>query len=282
MTTSPLFVTVKTEEFKVPDRIAFHCSGECKATTDWFLVYSETPLGSGASRGTPPDETIKSVAYHCFRCRKMTLTVVYREIGKEERPVATVPSSFSRGFKVPTIPVLTDVMKVGQFPAPRIVIPQKLEKNLGEDAVELYRKAMICRNSGFGLAAVGYMRRIVEDKTNELIEVAAAFAEAHHVKSETVAKMRKAIDADKYTPYETKLKIAGSVFPKNLRVGDVNPLDLLFRYVSKGLHGLSELECIAIADEIRTVFTYVFENLQAEISDRRRFVDTVNKLSKSK
>jgi hypothetical protein len=40
----------------------------------------------------------------------------------------------------------------------------------------LYRNALICRNRGMGLAAVAYMRRLVEDKTNELISVAADYA----------------------------------------------------------------------------------------------------------
>jgi hypothetical protein len=63
-------------------------------------------------------------------------------------------------------------MKIGQYPAPTVYVPKGLEANLGKDATALYRKALMVRNMGYGLAAVGYMRRVVEDKTNELIEVA--------------------------------------------------------------------------------------------------------------
>ena len=36
----------------------------------------------------------------------------------------------------------------------------------------------MCRNNGYGLGAAVYVRRVVEDKTNELIEVVAQLAEA--------------------------------------------------------------------------------------------------------
>ena len=80
------------------------------------------------------------------------------------------------------------------------------------------------RNNGYGLAAVSYMRRVVEDKTNELIEVAAQFEEADGVDADIVAKTRAAADPTTgYTAYEEKLRIAAAMFP-GLKVGSINPL----------------------------------------------------------
>jgi hypothetical protein len=62
------------------------------------------------------------------------------------------------------------------------------------------------------------------------------------------------------------------VFPDGLKAGDINPLQVLFQQVSKGLHGLSEEECVNTADEIRFVFEYVFEYLRAEVTNRKAFV----------
>jgi hypothetical protein len=174
--------------------------------------------------------------------------------------------------------VLVGVVKIGQYPEPAVGIPKGLSKNLGKEAAGLYRKALICRNHGFGLAAVGYMRRVVEDKTNELIEIAAKLAESHNVDPAVVTKMREAADSTKYTTYEAKLEFAATVFPENLKVGGANPLSVLYGLVSKGLHGLAEPECIATADETRDVFEYVFEKLQAEVDDRKAFMDKVKKL----
>jgi hypothetical protein len=48
--------------------------------------------------------------------------------------------------------------------------------------------------------------------------------------------------------------------------------------VSKGLHGLGEQDCIAIADKTKDIFEYVFEKLNAEVDDRRVFMEKVRKL----
>lgn len=175
--------------------------------------------------------------------------------------------------------VLTEIMKVGQYPAPTIKISRTLRKALGPDATTLYTRALISRNNGFGLAAVGYIRRVVEDKTNELIEVSARVAEASGEDLETVAQIRAALDPTKYATYKEKLKTASEVFPVSLKVDSVNPLQLLFSGVSEALHSLSEPRCIEVADEIRFVFEYVFEKLKAQVDARREFEEKVRKLS---
>lgn len=260
LTKSPLYVRTRVDGFSPPQQISFECPGACGKETTWFRVYAPEVV-SGQEHGTAkiPDYSIKSIAYTCFLCRKQTLLVVYREMAYEARPSAT--STAGLGLMPPppgTHNVLVSVMKIGQYPEPAVEVPKGVSKNLGKDADSLYKKALICRNHGFGLAAVGYMRRVVEDKTNELIEIAARLAESHNVDAAVVSKMREAADSTEYTTYEDKLKFAATVFPDNLKVGGANPLNVLYGLVSKGLHGLGEPECIAIADETRDVFEYVF------------------------
>ena len=280
LTKSPLYVLTRVNGFSPPQQISFECPGKCGKETTWYRVYVPAAVGAREQSGSKiPDYLIKSIAYTCFLCKKETLIVVYREMEFEERPSAT--SQAGLGLMPPpssTQNVLVGVMKIGQYPEPAVEVPKGVSKNLGKDAAGLYRKALICRNHGFGLAAVGYMRRVVEDKTNELIEIAAKLAESHNVDAAVVSKMREAADSTEYTTYVGKLKFAATVFPDNLKVGGANPLNVLYGLVSKGLHGLGEPECIAIADETRDVFEYVFEKLQAEVDDRKAFMDKVKKL----
>jgi hypothetical protein len=282
ITASPMFVNVRVNGFSPPQKISLECHGPCNKETTWELFYDPVVVG-GKDQGSAlvPDWSLKSVAYKCLLCGESKLTVIYREMLHAQREIgARVGTGLSRNATSPpsSIRIVVGVMKVGQYPALTVSIPKGLEKALGSDASGLYRKALISRNAGFGLAAVGYMRRVVEDKTNELIEVAAQYADSNGAEPETVAAIRAAVNPNEYTPYEQKLKLAATVFPANLKVGDVNPLQILFRDVSKGLHGLSEEECIEIADEIRTVFEYVFENLKAQVSDRRAFMEKIKKL----
>jgi hypothetical protein len=171
-------------------------------------------------------------------------------------------------------------MKVGQYPELSIVLPKQLEKNLGPEAAKLYRRALLTRNAGYGLAAVAYMRRVVEDKTRELIEVAAQYAEIHGADKEAVERLKKAANPEERHTYEERLGMAATVFPENLKVGSYNPLDILFGAVSEALHGLSEDRCIEVCDKIKFVFEYVFGTLQAEIASRRTFEEKLKKITK--
>ena len=172
---------------------------------------------------------------------------------------------------------LVAVQKIGQFPALSISIPKALEKNLGDAHADLYKKGLINRNEGYGLGAVSYMRRVVEDKTEELIEVVARLAEAHNIEADTVKKIRAA--KEEKTTYDEKLKIAATVLPRSLLIDGVNPLDVLYGLVSAGLHDLPEEQCIAIADEIRDVFEYTFTRLKAETEGRKNFAAKIKKLA---
>jgi hypothetical protein len=283
ITKSPLFVPIRVDGFHPPPSINFACDGTCSKETTWYRVHEPLTLGDlQKSDNGVVDWSIKSVAYRCFKCGKTSLTVVYRELASESRSVGARPATglSSRPSSPPSlVKVLVKVMKVGQYPEPTIAIPDALERNLGKDSATLYKRALICRNVGYGLAAAGYIRRVVEDKTNELIEVVAKFAEAHGVDAKKVEEIRAAANSGaEYTRYEDKLKIASAVFPDSLKVGGKNPLFSLFKLVSEGIHGKNEEECVKIAEATDTVFQYVFTNLKAETEIRKTYIEKMKEL----
>jgi len=283
ITKAPLFVKIPIG-FYPPKQISFDCwNDKCKKETTWVRVDEPTVLGSGSlNRVDPADYDLKSCAYICVLCQKSIVTIVYREMQKDRSVVK--PNMATGLTKRPlspptTVQVVSSVMKVGQYPRPSVVLPKDLEGNLGEDAAQFYRRALVCRNNGFGLAAATYIRRVIEDKTNELIELAAKVAESHQLDAATVAAIRKAADSTSYTRFEDKLQYASTVFPDTLLVGTYNPLATLYGLVSKGIHGLSEAECIAIADDTVAIFEYVFAKLRAEMTERNKFVERMKRLS---
>jgi hypothetical protein len=168
----------------------------------------------------------------------------------------------------------TGVMKVGQSPAQSASIQPTIEKRLGDSAI-FYKRGLTCRNEGFGLAAVAYFRRVVEDKTNELIDVVAESAVALGMSAEDVAKIRAAKDQK---VYEDKLKIAAEAMPAVMKPDGANPLQALYELLSKGLHNQTEEECLQIADEVHDIFDYLFDRLRTEIEDRKSFVEKVKKI----
>jgi len=55
----------------------------------------------------------------------------------------------------------------------------------------------------------------------------------------------------------------------------VNPLGQLYKHMSIGLHGKSDEECIAIFDDLKTDFEYVFRNLHLQAKERSEFARRV-------
>ena len=273
----PLYTPAPVEGFSPPARISYPCSTPliCEKETTWLRVGIATYV-----RLEDAGTGYNWVWYLCGLCSKKYLVVWYRDVEYEQRPVRRrVSSGLTRNTPVPgspsTVPVLTKVQKVGQYPPQSIGIPKGLEKELGEEGRSLYKKGLINRNEGFGLGALTYIRRVVEDKTNELIEVAAKLAESHDVEAKIVEQIRKA--AIERATYDQKLKIAATVLPKSLLIEGINPLLTLYGLVSEGVHGLTEAECIAVADETTSVFEYIFANLRAQTTARQDFVQKVQK-----
>lgn len=167
------------------------------------------------------------------------------------------------------------LMKVGQFPPLSTKIPKNIETRLGPSS-ELYWKALVCRNQGFGVGALAYFRRVVEEKTNELIDVVAELAEAHGIGQADVEKLRSAKNEK---TYDQKIRVAAPVVPKSLMPDGVNPLATLYSLLSEGLHARTEEECLQIVDDMRDVFEHVFGTLRAQIENQKQFVTKVQRLA---
>jgi hypothetical protein len=165
------------------------------------------------------------------------------------------------------------VQKIGQQPPQSIEIPTDLSGRLGPTA-EYYKKALICRSQNFGIAAVAYMRRIVEEKTDDLIDVVVELAETYEADEKTIESLK---GAKKQIQYEEKLRTASELIPAALRPGGVNPIGQLYSHLSVGLHGKPDDDCIAIFDDLKADFEYVFRNLHVQAEERRKFAERVQK-----
>jgi hypothetical protein len=163
------------------------------------------------------------------------------------------------------------VQKIGQLPPHSIDVPGDLAKRLGTTA-KYYKEALLCRNHGLGIGAVAYMRRVVEEKTDELIDVVVDLARTYSANDEVVESL---IKAKTQVRYEDKLHVASELMPDTLRPGGVNPLGQLYTHLSVGIHGKTDDECIAIVDDLKADFEYVFRNLHVQAEERRQFAQRV-------
>lgn len=224
-----------------PGKLQWFCE-PCKTETTWTLrSNSGGTLGYGLVWGS----------YNCGLCEKNWLTF-YVYSGDEE------------------------VYKVGQHPEPSIAIPRRLEKGL-KDSAQHYKRALICFNQGYGIAAVAYFRRVVEERTNELIDVVAQLAEANGSSGEEIKKI---LAAKSERTYDKRLEVASQVIPQSLRPGGVNPLGRLHDLLSDALHGKSEEGSLKTAEEMRFIIEHVFSNLKEYTDAQRTYAKKVQNAGK--
>jgi hypothetical protein len=168
-------------------------------------------------------------------------------------------------------------MKCGQYPELEMVIDSDLQKSISPADVILLKKAITSRNFNNGLASVAYLRRVVENQIEPLIERLLQNDKGDD--EEWKAKIEKA-KVDK--GFKGLLDLAGKVLPVYLKPGGTNPLVPLHKLASEGLHNLPEDECIQIFDESIVVFSFVFRELHRHQKEVRVYAEGLDKLVKTR
>jgi hypothetical protein len=255
---APLYTRVPIQSFTPPGSIMRMCeNAQCKRETTWFKAGNlRTEL-----QGTRPDIDLQHVAYKCGLCEANSMGVIYELLEWSQGG----PSQYSHKA----------VRKVGQLPPASISVPPALTERLGTSA-PYYKNALICRNSNFGIGAMSYLRRVVDEHTDNLIDVMADLSRTYSVPKEDIEKL---LAAKSEVQYKVKLSVAAELIPAALRPGGVNPLGQLYKHTSIGLHNKTDEECIVIFDDLRQDFEYIFTNLHLQAEERRQFVDRIVKRS---
>jgi len=253
---APLYTRIPISSFIPPASIMRMCeNSKCKRETTWFKIGNLRTILEGAR----PDIDLQHVGYECGLCKGNSMGVVYELL--EWSPGG--PSQYS--YKA--------VRKIGQVPPASISVPPALTERLGTSA-PYFRNALICRNSNFGIGAMSYLRRVVDEQTDNLIDVMADLSRTFSVPEEDIEKL---LAAKNEVQYKEKLSVAAELIPVALRPGGVNPLGQLYKHTSIGLHNKTDEECIVIFDDLRLDFEYIFTNLHLQAEERRQFVNRMIK-----
>lgn len=170
-----------------------------------------------------------------------------------------------------------EVTLAGEYPQPEVRIPAEL--NLAEENQQRYSRALICRRHGFGLAALAYLRRVVEGEIDALLRLVIEAAELAGIDRPAIQHVERALNGG---TFEQKASAAGSALPVDLKPGGHNPFSLLVTVPSLGLHNENEEQCVEFFDEIRDVFEYLFRNLRFRNAEAaayaKRLGDTTRKI----
>lgn len=163
--------------------------------------------------------------------------------------------------------------KVGQYPAWSIESDEALEDLLGEHA-DYYKKGLICESQSYGIGAFAYFRRIAEDIIDNLLDSITDLIE-----SEGKEEYKKALEQVKKTKRtEDKIDLVKELLPSSLRPKGMNPLKALHSALSAGLHNETDEECMAQAEIIRNVLTFLVNRVLKTKEESKKFTDNMGKL----
>jgi hypothetical protein len=160
-------------------------------------------------------------------------------------------------------------LKAGQFPPLQKEPPLRLGKKLNDTDRALYRKALTSRNNSYGLGSLAYLRRIVENRMNDLLDLLHEAAKQEESAEEELKKIEQVKSSWRF---DDKITYAAKLLPKRLMPGGINPIDKLHDLASEGIHHRGEDECLEIFDRCKASFEYVFRELDVQIEDAKAYI----------
>lgn len=235
----------------LPKQIRLFCGHkECGYETLWEISAPSVYFGV---------EFINRKSYTCRNCGKTTVNYCF--IWQERESGNTF-------------------IKVGQYPELEERVPDTLKQALDGDDLKLYKNALRMRNFNLGVAAVAYMRRVIENRMNDMLEILHEAAITHNAPAELVARHKEMKEERRFS---VKVDYAGDLLPISLRLaGKPNPVAVLHELASEGLHAKSDEECVDIFDACRRTFEYVFGQLRVETEDAKNFVKEMSTLTQKR
>ena len=165
--------------------------------------------------------------------------------------------------------------KSGEYPSlsPRV---DEAILNVFPDDADLLKKAVCCLKDGFGVGAFAYLRQVLENRIDVIISEIRKNAEEQG-DTEAIKKLNELSDT---SPESEKIKIAKDALPANLQSRGHNPLGLLYKTLSEGIHGLSDSECLGKANAIYGALTYILKTLAENSASRKEYEASLKFLSK--
>lgn len=164
--------------------------------------------------------------------------------------------------------------KFGELPPYGQPIPPRLIKLIGPDR-EIFLKGRNCENQGFGIGAFAYYRRVVENQKNRILAEIVKVSEKIGVPQDKIDTLHQAI---KETQFSRALGMAKDVMPESLLINGHNPIFLLHHALSRGVHELSDEECLRLASTVRLVLGELSEKLSALLKDKAELTEAISTL----
>ncbi|MEE9378071.1 MAG: hypothetical protein V3V33_08550 [Candidatus Lokiarchaeia archaeon] len=193
------------------------------------------------------------------------------------RYVCASCKKFERFFILRVGKNLKQILKIGQYPPRDITISKDLEKIMGVFS-EYYKKGLICEFQGYGIGANAYFRRIVEGIIDDLlVQIPDLMSgEERALYENALEESRKAKNT------QEKIALVKDLLPPILMPERYNPLKTLHEVLSKGIHNLTDEECLENAQIIKDTLIFLINSILKRKKEQQEFSEGMKKLLEKK
>jgi hypothetical protein len=169
------------------------------------------------------------------------------------------------------------LMKIGEFPIFGQPTPSKLITMIGPDK-DIFLKGRRCENQGLGVGAYAYYRRVIESQKNRIIDQMLKICNKYDNMAELIEQFEQ---AKKEIQFSTAVDLIKIALPSSLLIDNHNPLKLLHAALSKGIHEMSDDECLEKANSIRIILTELCNRMNELLKDDKELHAAINLLTSS-
>ena len=164
--------------------------------------------------------------------------------------------------------------KFGEYPPYGPHVSPKLLRLIQPDS-EMFNQGRRCENQGLGIGAFAYYRRVVEKQKDRILGKIVEVSEASGVPQDKINILRAAIRENQF---RKALNMAKNGIPDSLLISGQNPMLLLHRALSQGVHELSDKECLELASSVRVVLGKLSEKLSDILKDEEEVKEAISTL----
>ena len=170
-----------------------------------------------------------------------------------------------------------ELYKFGEVPAFGPPTPARVVSLVGAEK-DYYFKGRRAESQGLGIAAFAYYRRVVENQKTKIFDEIIRVSERLGAPKELVEELNA---AKRETQFTKAVEIVKHGIPQALLINGHNPLTLLHRALSEGLHVQTDAECLELATSIRVVLTDFVERVGSALKDEAELNTAVARLLKA-
>lgn len=204
-------------------------------------------------------ETILYTCKNCSRSQKI-FTLKYKQL-EPEKGAEVIPGS---------------IIKLGEYPPFGDSIPAKVITLVGKER-DFFLKGRRCENQSLGIGAYAYYRRIVENQKDKLIDEIIKVCKKLGKQESLIEELERAKNETQFSKAVDSIK---GELPSSLYIEGKNPLKLLHKAVSKGIHSMSDEECLQYAESIRLILVALTQRIDEFLKDSSEIHNAINVLER--